>query len=415
MSLPPVIRRTAAPLGAATIISQANSIIILLALANIGTLDMMADYRLAVSAVAIATIVALPGVATAVSRSAARGHAVAASVARRRAPWALLAAGGLVVTGLFLTATERRSTGLAILAAAVVFVPWSVSDIAGAYMIGARDFSRYLRLQVAVQIATAVWVAASLVLMPGAAWPLVLGYFGLTALFQGYALLRLPRRPDPVALQECFRYGKRLSRIGVLSSIDLQLDVLLTAALLSRPDVALLAVARTGGQFLKSMWYIIAQANIGRLAALDEHESRAASMKLGVLLTAGFAVVCSTAALLCPVVVPLLFGTDYTGAVTVAQLLLLVPAVAAVGSSFELHLKAQARVRELYVLHLVKPISSCVCLPIAILLWGLTGVGIEALVIATLYSVLTTWLALRPRRSAQGAAAAAARPLGARP
>jgi hypothetical protein len=82
---------------------------------------------------------------------------------------------------------------------------------------------------------------------------------------------------------------------------------------------------------------------------------------------------------------------------------LLAPVVSAFGSSLELHLKAQACVRELYVLHLVKPISSAVLLPVALLTWGLVGVGIEALAIAALYSVLTAWLVLRPRRASAGA------------
>jgi len=407
-----VVRRTAAPLGAAMLISQVNSIVILLALTRIGTRGMLADYRLALSAVAIASIVALPGAATAVGRSAAGGHAVAVALARQRLPWALFGAIGLTVTGVYLSATGRASTGLAILAAALVFVPWAVTDLAGAYLIGAREFSRYLRLQIVVQCATAVWVAVALLVVPGAAWPLVAGYLGLTAAAQGVVLLRLPNRPSAAARQECYTYGKRLSRINVLSAIDLQLDVLLTAALLSRPDVALLAVARTGGQFVKALWYLVAQANIGRLAALEESRSRAESMRLGVWLTAGFAVVCGGAAALCPTVVPLVFGHDYAGAVRVAQLLLLVPAVGGIGSALELHLKAQARVRELYVLHIVKPLTSCVCLPLAILKWGLLGVGIEALAIAALYSLLTGWLVVRPRRSRELAPAAVPRGLG---
>ena len=124
-----VIRRTAAPLALATLISQANSIIILLALTRVGTLDMVADYRLAISAVGIATIVALPGAATAVSRSTAAGHAVTASVSRRRVPWALAGAVCLAGAGALLVAADRRTTGFAILAAAVAFVPWSMAAI----------------------------------------------------------------------------------------------------------------------------------------------------------------------------------------------------------------------------------------------------------------------------------------------
>jgi len=388
------VRRTAAPLASATLVSQLNSIVILLALTHLGTQGMLADYRLALSAVGVATIVALPGAATAVSRSAAAGHSVAFELARRRLAWAFVGAAGLALTAAVLLVISRRSTALAVLAAAAVFVPWVVSDLAGAHLIGTRRFSTYLRLQLVVQTATALWIAIALLVEPGDAWALVAGYLGVTALVQGSALLRLPRRPDTDALRDCYRYGKRLSRINVLSAIDLQLDVLLTAVLLSRPDVALLAVARTGGQFMKALWYLVAQANIGRFSTLREDDSRHAALVLGLWLTPVFALICGISAALCPWVVPAIFGQSYAGAVTVAQLLLLVPVVGAVGACLELHLKAHAGVRELYILHIVKPVSSFVCLPIAIWTLGLVGVGIEALLIAALYTVLTAVLVL---------------------
>lgn len=401
-SLNATLRRTVAPLGAATVVSQVNSILILLALTNLGTLDTLADFRLALSAVAIATIVALPGAAVAVARAVARGQDVTFAIARRRVPWSVAGAAGLAVTGAVLMLLGRGSTGLAVAVAGIVFVPWSVSDLAGAHLIGARSFPRYLRLQAVVQSSTVAWVVLAVTLGHGRAWLIVLGYLGLTAVAQAFVLVRLQRTVDQAALDECHLYGKRLSKIGVLSSIDLQLDVLLTAALLSKPNVALLAVGRAGGQFLKATWYLVSQANIGRLAALDETESRSVSMRLAVALTAVYALIGVVAAALCPWVVPFVFGEDYAGAVPVAQLLLLVPAVSATGSCLELHLKAQARVRELYVLHLVKPLASAALLPLALVLFGLVGVGIEALVIAVLYTILTTALVYgkRAQRSA---------------
>lgn len=129
-------------------------------------------------------------------------------------------------------------------------------------------------------------------------------------------------------------------------------------------------------------------------------------MRLAAALTAVYALIGVVAAALCPWVVPFVFGEDYAGAVTVAQLLLLVPAVSATGSCLELHLKAQARVRELYVLHLVKPLASAALLPLALVLFGLVGVGIEALVIAVLYTILTTAL-VYGKRAQRGAASRA--------
>jgi O-antigen/teichoic acid export membrane protein len=403
------LRRTAAPLGAATVVSQLNSILILLALTNLGTLDTLADFRIAISAVAIASIVALPGAAVAVARSVARGQDVAFAIARRRIPWAVVGAAGLAITGAVLAAIGRGSTGFAIAVAGLVFVPWSVSDLAGAYLIGARAFPPYLRLQAVVQTTTVAWVVLAVTVGHGRAWLIVLGYLSLTAVAQAVVLLRLRRTEDRVAVDECHRYGKQLSRIGALSSIDLQLDVLLTAALLSKPNVALLAVARSGGQFMKATWYLVSQANIGRLAALHENESRRESVRLAVALTAVYTLVGVVAAGLCPWVVPFVFGEGYAGAVPVAQLLLLVPAVSATGSCLELHLKAQARVRELYVLHLVKPLTSAVLLPLALVLFGLVGVGIEALVIAVLYTILTLTLVFgnRVRHGAASRASAA--------
>jgi O-antigen/teichoic acid export membrane protein len=408
------LKQTAVPLAAATVISQANSIVILIALTHLGAPGTLADFRVAVSVVGLATIVALPGVAIAVTRATARGHSVAYQLSRRRVPWALLAAGGLAVTGACLVAGGRQSTGVAILAAAVVFAPWSVSDLIGADLIGARDFRRYLGIQALVQICTAAWVVGTLLAIPAAAWMLVVGYFGVTSLVQGAVLVRLPRRADPEAVREAYAYGKRLSLIGVLSSIDLQLDILLAAVLLSRVDVALLAVARAGAQLFKAVWFLIAQAHVGRLAALDEHESRIAGAKLGFLVTGGFLAAGAVSAALCPTVVPLLFGSQYKEAVPVAQLLLLAPGIAGLGSALELHLKAQARVRSLWVLHTVKPLTSWVLLPTALVLFGLIGVGIEALAIAALYTMLTMWLVVRPSRSAQPSTAAGARVVGAK-
>lgn len=136
--------------------------------------------------------------------------------------------------------------------------------------------------------------------------------------------LSLRPRLAPGYLRSAFRFGAALQFANLLVQLTARLDLVLVYRLATPSDAGNYSIALTIGALVGAVPLALAYASFPRLALVGEAEARvltAQVFRMGItaaLLAAG------VLALVSPIVVPLVFGQDYAGAI--GPTLLLAPA-----------------------------------------------------------------------------------------
>lgn len=372
-------------MGLASLVSMLNSIGISIVYARVAGPASYGTYQLALTVVGLASVAAFGGAASAATRAAAQGRPAARALFRLRLPYALATAAVLAapVAALAILRPGPLSAGLA--AGAVVLPLMTAGDVYPAHLVGSRRYGDFLRFQVVLQTTTLVGVVAAVVVAPDAPWLAVLAIGALTGLLQVRGLASLPASDvDPVDVA----YARKITALSILTTIDVRLDILVAGFLLGPREAGLVAVARTLPTLGKRVWEVLYQPLFVRVAAAPEHDAlqyvrRVRWPLLGVV--GGFAVV---AMLLVPWLIPALFGSSFRSAVHLSQLLLAATALTVAGYPEEVFFKAHGRFDRLTRVYIVLPLVSFATLPPLVLLFGIVGIGVEALLVAVVYLIL---------------------------
>jgi O-antigen/teichoic acid export membrane protein len=190
-------------------------------------------------------------------------------------------------------------------------------------------------------------------------------------------------------------YARRMTLISALAVIDTRLDILLTGLLLGARDAGLVAAARLFPGLVKTFWTVLYQRCFPSLAAGSVEDGRALVRRYRTLLVSGVGVVAAVGSLLAPFLIRALFGAHFEGAVTLTRLLLAAAFVSSFGFLDLTLVRAQGDLRREGVVLAVLATLSLVALAPLILLLGIEGVGVEALIAAVAYSGLAMYLARR--------------------
>lgn len=398
--LPELISRTRrlVPFAGGTAASLLNSLAIAVLYTRLAGPALYGVYQLAFAILAAGSILALAGSGSAATRAAARGRAAAWPLFRARLPFCFAtsilfgAAAGIVEL------TGRSPLGPTLLVLAATIPLYVGADVYPAHLIGRRRWTDYLRFQLIVQGGTLAGVTAALLVAPGRPWLAVLTVVTVTGVVQTRGLVSL--RPGAFAVADDVRYAREISTITLLSAVDARLDLLVTGALLGTREVGLVAIARTLPLLIRRVWEVLYQPFFVRMTAVGPAEAMTVARRFRVPLVAVLGSGSAVGIALTPVFVPLAFGGTGRDAVTLAQLLLGAVILAVVGFVDEVYLKAQGDIRRLRMIYVVLPITSLVFTPLLVYLFGINGIGIEALVVSAVYVVLATNLARRSVREA---------------
>ena len=379
------------PLAAASAVSAANSLLIALAYARLAGPTSFGTYQIALSATAIVSIVALSGTATAATRAAAQGRSAAWPLFLDRLPYCAAASllQAAAAAGLWFLGSETLAAAL--VAAAVALPLYVGADVYPAQLIGQRRYGRYLLFQIVLQSTTALAVIAAVAGAPRHPWIAVGALAGWTGILQFAGLVSL--RSSATLMADDRHYARRMTLANALGAVDERLDVLLAGALLGARDAGLVAVARTLPMLVRRLWQILYQPFFVRIAAVPPSHSLIIAERYRLLLVAclgGLSLATIPAA---PYLIPALFGESFKEAVSLTQLFMLAAGLVSLARLHEIVLRAIGDVRALATLYTTLALTSMVCLPPLIALWGILGIGIEALVATIVYIVLATRLA----------------------
>lgn len=361
---------------------MAVGFVVPLALARLATPDDYGRFSFVTAVVAVCSILTAPGLAVAVTHGAARGQDGSMRAAMRdRVRTSGFAVGVVALVGLWVLTFRDHMTGILLLAVAPLVVPTYACDVAGAFLNGQ---GRYRQMIVALLVAAAVpALAVGGALLLGASILIVtLAYFVSLSVVNVAALAIVQSRyvandrVDP----DVMRFGRRLSWISSLGAVQYYFDRLLIGAMLGFADLAIYSSAKIFQQGLKSIWTAVSQQLFPKLAVCAPSDARRLARRTLFPIWFGFLAVGLVGVLLAPIVVPVVFGSDYAPSVTPARLLMLAVVIGIPGAQLELLFRAVADERRLFTQRIAFTIAELACTGVGAWLYGVTGAAVGMMV-----------------------------------
>jgi O-antigen/teichoic acid export membrane protein len=374
------------PLVGAYAASLVNSLLIAILSTRIAGVEYYGIYQLTFSILAVVGIVSLVSSGAAVTRAAAQGRSVAWRLFCARLPYCLATSLLLVCGALVLFEAGNTTLGAALLGISFTIPLFLGADVYPAFLLGKKRWRSYLRFQLIVQGGTVIGVAGALLLAPEEPWIAVLAVAAFTGIAQFAGLW--PLRREATSAKEDIRYAKEVTLLSVLPAVDGRLDIVVVGALLSAKDAGLVAIARSLPLLTKRVWEILFQPFFVKMSAVGPQENLRIVRRYRALLFLTLGSASLIGALVAPVLLPVIFGKDGRGAVTLAQLLLLSTALTVLGLLDEVLLRAQGDIQRLRVVYVALPAISILTLPLLVYFFGIKGVGLEAVLVAATYVVL---------------------------
>lgn len=266
-------------LGLTQASGAAVSIVSTVAFANLVPAETYGLYRYVLSTYAIITVLALPGMDTALTQSAATGHlgslAQALSLRRR---WSLLASlASLGLAGYYGLLRHDPVLG-AVFSAVALFIPvLEPGALYSSYLNGLRRFRQWSLLDMGTQLFATALIVATLFLTDSVVL-IALAYLA------GYGIARTvatravssqvpaDAQPDP----DLRRYSRSVTAFQVLTRITSSVDQVILFHLLGPVQVALFALAVAVPNRIQSVLRISGNVAFPKLAQRDMGEIRRA-------------------------------------------------------------------------------------------------------------------------------------------
>jgi O-antigen/teichoic acid export membrane protein len=393
--LPELLRRTRrlTPLAAANAASMLNSLAIAVLYTRLAGPGLYGVYQVAFAILGVVGILAVAGSGTAASRAAAQGRAAAWPLFRARLPFCFATSLGLAATAAVIELVDASALAPALLALAATIPLYLGADVYPAHLIGRGLWTAYLRFQLLVQGGILVGVSGALLADRRSPWLAVLAVGAVTGAIQAHGLARL-RRGASAELSD-LRYARQITGVAVLSALDARLDLLVAGALLGAREAGLVAIARTLPTLVRRTWEVLYQPFFVRMAAVGPIDAMEVARRFRRALVGVLGGASAVGIALAPIALPLVFGEASRDAVTLTQLLLGAVILMVVGFLDEVLLKAQGDIRRLRLVYVVLPVTSLVFTPLLVSLYGINGIGLEAILVAAVYVVLVTNLSRR--------------------
>ena len=337
-----------------------------------------ADYgrfSLIAAIVAISNIVTLPGMNISLKQAAARGfHGAMAQTARIRVRFALLGVLGLLTVGVLMrVAGDSRTGNLIVLLAPLLPLIYGI-DVSQSFLNGIQKFwplSMWMMLGALVPSA-AVVLLLLLAVGPDIA---LLGYYAALAAVNvaAYVWVSSRYRRNADSDPESIRYGKRLTVVTSLGSLQFYLDRLVVASVLSLEALAIYSAGKMFQQGIAITWGALNQLYTPKLASRSIEDARHLTRTTLPYVWAFFGVLAVIVIAAAPSVVGIVFGEAYASVVPVARLLTIAAVVAIPSAQFELLFTSTGDEKRLYAHRITFATTQVILVGGGAALFGLHG------------------------------------------
>jgi O-antigen/teichoic acid export membrane protein len=370
-------------------VSSFSVLIIALALANLLPPETYGSYKYILSVAGIFSLFTLPGMATAVTRAAARGEDSSIFAATRERILYSLAGAAIALcgAGYYEFIGNNHALALALLIVAATLPLFDTFTLYDSYLLGKRRFDLQVQYFTLTQLVTMpVLVATAYVTHDLIA--LLLAYFvpliGVRYLLYRHVTSNLS---STTADPETLSYGKHLTLMAVLGTVAANADKILLFKFNGAIDTAVYTFAVAIPEQLKGPLKGVAELAFPKFAAKTPEEIRRdlPALKYKMLWYALGLIVASIAyVFIAPFIFHFLFP-KYMASVFYSQVFMF-SAVGLVGTIPLTVLAAHKKTREQYIFFTSQPILQIILYAVLIPLWGIMGAIMARMLMRILYT-----------------------------
>lgn len=376
------------------LVTSASSFVLSIAFANLVPQTVYGVYRYVTSLAATLAAFSLTGVGTAVTQSVARGFEnVIRSAFWMNVRWsALLVAISLVGSiYYFIQGNTTLSISLLFIGSFSPFL--SSAHIATYYANGKKDFTRLSVYNIVKGVVPALALIATLFVTKNVLIIIFVYFLANTAIslltYQDAIRFYKPNTTDDPGILD---YSKKLSLLGMLSTLTAQADKILIFTSIGAAELAIYSIAMAFPEQIKSALRNLNFLMIPKFAERDPEQTlelRGKVIKLSLLLVA-ITMLYMVAA---PLLYKLFFPTYAADAVRLSQLfsLSILATIAMIPNSLMI---AHKRNKDLFVINTASSIIQLTFLAIGIYWGGMMGVAISKVVSAYI-SVILSFIAIK--------------------
>ena len=364
-------------------------LLIVIAFANLLPKSIYGEYQFFLSIMAIVVIFSLPGMNQAIIRAVARGEkssVFAGTSAKLR--WSFLGSLALLAVSGYMLLIGHPSWPHYIFAAAT-FPFVNAFTTFYSYLYGSQRFADITRYNFAVQsVITAAIIGA--ILLSGEILFIILAYLIAPTITQYYFFRRVTSKIPKRGKNDVVSYGKHLSLVEGLAMIAEQADKLLLSYFAGFVAVASYTIATILPQ---QVAYQMKLLPVLILPKFSRKSNIRAIVRSKILLVIGLSVVIGIVGfLVSPILIPLLFSSQYADVIFFAQLLFL-GSIALIPSQIIFTLLiAQKKVRKIHIFNIFSSGSRLILVAVLVPLAGILGAVIA--VVTWQYLRLLVGLAL---------------------
>ena len=218
----------------------------LVAFARLAPKEVYGQYNFVLAILAIVTLVSIPGLNSAVSRSTARGNEGNYKAAvKTRFLWSLLGIPALLAVGAYYYYYETPIIGICFMTAGIFFPLIHAPNLWNGFLQGKRRFDLTTKYGGIQSTVTAAAIIAILFLNPSHLVLIVVTHLGVTSFLTCFFYRRSQRYIENKAEDnECKKYGYLLTTASIVVDLANNVDKILVGILLGAPQLAIYSVAR---------------------------------------------------------------------------------------------------------------------------------------------------------------------------
>lgn len=378
------------------VVSSLTVLVLSIGFANLLPPETYGTYKYLLSAAALLSIFALPGMITALTRSVANGFGGSLlTTTIERVRWGFLGTtiGILVAIYFFSTGSTQMGVGIVLVS---FFVPlFDVFNTYTAYLQGKKDFKSYALLGAIVQVGATASILLAVVLTDNL-YVLLCSYLVSYTVFRFACWLYVKSRIG-VAEQKTdegvVAYGKHLSVMSSVSQVASQADQLLLFAFLGPVQVAGYAIAIAPSEQIKHLLGSVNTLLLPRFSTYSQNEVRKNLIYKGLLLLIMTLFVVGLYILAAPLLFSIIFPqyVEYVFFSQIFSLSLLnvffVPCL--------IFLQAHGHIRAQYYINTITSVLQIVLMVIGIFFYGLVGLVVARIITRFITGLASFFYAFR--------------------
>jgi len=322
----------------------------------------------------------LPGINIAVAQAAAQEFdGFIALGTRVRLRFSLFGTVAMAVIGLVCWHSKGPVVAISCFIAAAVFPVFNSFDNCWAILTGKKQFEMFAKLRLAGMLTTtgATWLA--LLWTRSVPWVFAanVSSAALTQFIFYHVSVRRFKANERVN-PESLRYGKRLTWLDVIGSIEWRADQVVVGTFLPFAELGWFNMAsRIKDAIIQETWNVAASLLFPRLAECSDQEARRRVRVWRVYLIVAFIALAVLFWVFASWLLPLILGPAYVQSVRLSRWLVVIWALGSAWLIFEVYCKARAAEKTLWIARLVLTGTHLMILMLLIKPLGLTGVLIS--------------------------------------